>query len=117
MPRRAILRSRRSGARTNLWLLRVVCGIKVEYRGLEKIPHGPLLVASKHQSLWETFALLPLFADPAFILKRELHMDSVLRLVRLEGRHDPGRPRQARAGARRHDRARARGARRAVVRS
>jgi 1-acyl-sn-glycerol-3-phosphate acyltransferase len=31
-----------------------------------------LLVASKHQSTWETFALVPLFADPAFILKREL---------------------------------------------
>jgi 1-acyl-sn-glycerol-3-phosphate acyltransferase len=29
-------------------------------------------VASKHQSLWETFALLLLFSDPAFILKREL---------------------------------------------
>ena len=52
--------------------MRVVCGIKVEYRGLEKIPPGALLVASKHQSLWETFALLPLFSDPAFILKREL---------------------------------------------
>jgi 1-acyl-sn-glycerol-3-phosphate acyltransferase len=31
-----------------------------------------VLVASKHQSLWETFALLPLFNDPAVILKREL---------------------------------------------
>ena len=30
------------------------------------------MVASKHQSTWETFALLALFADPAFILKREL---------------------------------------------
>ena len=49
-----------------------VCGIKVEYRGMEKIPPGALLVASKHQSLWETFALLWLFSDPAFILKREL---------------------------------------------
>ena len=52
--------------------MRAVCGIKVEYRGLEKIPPGALLVASKHQSLWETFALLWLFSDPAFILKREL---------------------------------------------
>src|SRR5262245_63230303 len=58
--------------RTNNWLLRAVCGIKVEYRGLEKIPPGPLLVASKHQSSWDTFALLWLFSDPAFILKREL---------------------------------------------
>src|SRR5262249_46359324 len=29
-------------------------------------------VSSKHQSLWETFALLPLLSDPAYIMKREL---------------------------------------------
>jgi 1-acyl-sn-glycerol-3-phosphate acyltransferase len=72
MPRMAIVKLATSWGRTNNRLLRLVCGIKVEYRGLEKIPRGALLVASKHQSLWETFALLPLFSDPAFILKREL---------------------------------------------
>jgi 1-acyl-sn-glycerol-3-phosphate acyltransferase len=72
LPRRAIIAVATFWARTNLWLLRVVCGIEVEIRGREKIPPGALLVASKHQSLWETFALLPLFRDPAFILKREL---------------------------------------------
>ena len=50
----------------------MVCGTTVEFRGLEKIPPGALLVASKHQSLWETFALFTLFADPAYIMKREL---------------------------------------------
>jgi 1-acyl-sn-glycerol-3-phosphate acyltransferase len=72
MPRIAILKVATFWGRTNLWLLRVVCGIRFECRGFEKIPRGPLLVASKHQSLWETFALLGLFADPAYILKREL---------------------------------------------
>jgi 1-acyl-sn-glycerol-3-phosphate acyltransferase len=72
MPRRAILAVATFWGRTNLWLLRIVCGIKIEVRGIGKIPQGPLIVASKHQSLWETFALLPLFRDPAFILKREL---------------------------------------------
>jgi 1-acyl-sn-glycerol-3-phosphate acyltransferase len=72
MSRHAIVKLATSWGRTNNWLLRAVCGIKVEYRGLEKLPRGALLVASKHQSLWETFALLWLFADPAFILKREL---------------------------------------------
>jgi 1-acyl-sn-glycerol-3-phosphate acyltransferase len=72
MPRRAILAVVRFWGRSNLWLLRVVCGITAEFRGVEKIPPGALLVASKHQSLWETFALYALFADPAFILKREL---------------------------------------------
>jgi 1-acyl-sn-glycerol-3-phosphate acyltransferase len=72
MPRRIILAAAKSWARTSLWLLRVICGTKVEFRGLEKLPRGAFLVAAKHQSAWETFALVPLFADPAFILKREL---------------------------------------------
>jgi 1-acyl-sn-glycerol-3-phosphate acyltransferase len=72
MPRWGIVEVARFWARTNLWLLRVVCGTRVEWRGLEKIPPGALLVASKHQSLWETFALIALFPDPAYIMKREL---------------------------------------------
>jgi 1-acyl-sn-glycerol-3-phosphate acyltransferase len=72
LPRRAILEVMRFWARGNIWLLRHVCGIKVEFRGRDKIPAGAVLVASKHQSLWETFALLLLLGDPAYILKREL---------------------------------------------
>ena len=59
-------------ARSTLWLLRVVCGTNVEWRGREKIPAGACLVACKHQSLWETFALFILLDDPTFVLKREL---------------------------------------------
>ena len=62
----------RSYALTSLWLLRVVCGTKVEWRGTEKIPNGPCIVASKHQSLWETFSLYAVFDDPVYVLKREL---------------------------------------------
>ena len=72
MPRRAILGIAKIWARNNLWLLRVICNIRVEYRGAEKIPQGPLIVAAKHQSIWETFALLPFFDQPLYILKREL---------------------------------------------
>jgi 1-acyl-sn-glycerol-3-phosphate acyltransferase len=72
MPRRAIIAVAKFWARTNLWLLRTVSGIDVEFRGLEKIPPGPLLISAKHQSTWETFALLPLLRDPAYIMKREL---------------------------------------------
>lgn len=60
-------------ARSSLWLLKVVAGTKINIRGLENIPDGSCLVASKHQSLWETFALVPLFESPAFVLKRELN--------------------------------------------
>jgi 1-acyl-sn-glycerol-3-phosphate acyltransferase len=71
LPRRAFIAVAKSWGRTSNALL-VVAGIRVEMRGLEKIPKGALLVASKHQSVWETFALIPLFDDPAFIYKREL---------------------------------------------
>ena len=72
LPRQAHLAFIRSYARTSLWLLRVVCGTKVEWRSLEKLPRGGCIVACKHQSLWETFALYAILADPAYILKREL---------------------------------------------
>jgi 1-acyl-sn-glycerol-3-phosphate acyltransferase len=62
----------RSYSRTSLWLLRVVCGTTVEWRGTGKIPQGACIVACKHQSLWETFALYAVLADPAYVLKREL---------------------------------------------
>jgi 1-acyl-sn-glycerol-3-phosphate acyltransferase len=72
LPRRCIVAVAKLWARTNLWLLRVICGLAVEFRGLERIPPGPLLVSCKHQSLWETFALLPILSDAAYIMKREL---------------------------------------------
>ncbi len=72
MPRSAILTLARIWAGQNSWLLRVVCNVRVEYRGVDKIPKGPLLVASKHQSMWETFGLLRFFDQPLYILKREL---------------------------------------------
>ena len=72
MPRRAILAVAKFWARSNLWLLRVICGISVELRGVEKIPRGAVIIACKHQSVWETFALVPLLDDPCYIMKREL---------------------------------------------
>ena len=55
-----------------MWLLRVICGITVEWHGLDRLPKGALIVAAKHQSMWETFALITLLADFAIVVKREL---------------------------------------------
>ena len=62
----------RSYARSSLWLLRVVCGTTVSWRGTENIPRAPCIIACKHQSAWETFALYAVLEDPIYILKREL---------------------------------------------
>jgi 1-acyl-sn-glycerol-3-phosphate acyltransferase len=72
LPHRVHLAFVRSYCRSSLWLLRVVCGTKVAWRGLEKIPQGACIVACKHQSTWETFALYAAFDDPTYVLKREL---------------------------------------------
>ena len=75
--------------RVNLVLLRVVAGIDYEVRGREKIPRGPILVAAKHQSAWETFALLTLFDNPAIILKRELQWIPVFGWLTVKARMVP----------------------------
>jgi 1-acyl-sn-glycerol-3-phosphate acyltransferase len=72
LPHRVHLAFIRSYSRTSLWLLRIICGTKVEWRGLQNIPAGACIVACKHQSAWETFALYAAFDDPTYILKREL---------------------------------------------
>jgi 1-acyl-sn-glycerol-3-phosphate acyltransferase len=70
--RKAILALARTWSRFSLWLLKVVCGTSAEFRGLENIPKGACIIAPKHQSFWETFALILYFDDFAYVLKREL---------------------------------------------
>ena len=72
LPRRFLLGVLRRYSRSSLWLLRVTCGVTVEWRGREKIPEGACIVACKHQSFWETFALFEVLRDPTYVLKREL---------------------------------------------
>jgi 1-acyl-sn-glycerol-3-phosphate acyltransferase len=62
----------RTWGRTNLWLLDKICGAKIDWRGLENIPKGAVIVACKHQSIWETFVLPIIFPDFSYILKHEL---------------------------------------------
>jgi 1-acyl-sn-glycerol-3-phosphate acyltransferase len=72
MPPRAMLRVAEWWAKATLVLMRVICNIRVEFRGRDKIPQGPLLIVAKHQSFWETFVLPGFFRRPIFILKRQL---------------------------------------------
>ena len=58
--------------RSNLFLLRWVVGIRTEVRGVENIPEGPCIIAAKHMSDWDIFAILPHTLRPAFVAKKEL---------------------------------------------
>jgi 1-acyl-sn-glycerol-3-phosphate acyltransferase len=71
-PRAWAMAGLRAHARASLWWMRVIVGTTVEVRGLDNLPDGPALIAAKHQSAWDTFALIPLFRDPAMIMKAEL---------------------------------------------
>lgn len=59
-------------AKTGVFLLRTIAGTRCELRGRENVPPGAIIVASKHQSMFETFALWPLFADPTYVMKAEI---------------------------------------------
>lgn len=52
--------------------IRVILGVKMVVRGAEKLPSGPVLIASKHQSEWETYLTCLIFDRPALVLKEEL---------------------------------------------
>jgi len=89
MPYWAIVGVAKAWGRWNLFLLRTICGLDADFRGLEKIPKGALIVAAKHQSTWETFALLWLFDDPTFIMKRELRWLPLFGWLTIKGRMIP----------------------------
>ncbi len=55
---------------TLIGLARVLLGVRWIVEGT--IPQGPTLVAAKHESAWETLALLALVDDPVVVLKRQL---------------------------------------------
>lgn len=56
----------------NLWLLKVICDIRYQVEGAEKIPSDACIIMCKHQSTWETLALQAIFPPQVWVLKREL---------------------------------------------
>jgi 1-acyl-sn-glycerol-3-phosphate acyltransferase len=62
-----------SWSRINLWGQDKICGLKYRLHGVENIPDESCIIFAKHQSAWETIALVSLIPGPkAWVLKREL---------------------------------------------
>ena len=59
-------------AGSNHVLQRWLAGTRVEWQGLENVPKGAAIIASKHQSIWEFYAVHHTLDDPAFVLKHDL---------------------------------------------
>ncbi|MGO2133464.1 MAG: lysophospholipid acyltransferase family protein [Halomonas sp.] len=51
---------------------RVACGVRYEISGLEKLPQGPCVMLSNHQSEWETVYLQLIKPPVCTVLKKEL---------------------------------------------
>lgn len=58
--------------RSLLFLLKWICGLTFEVRGIEKLPPGPVLIASAHQTTWENLFFPLIFNNPAIMVKEEL---------------------------------------------
>ncbi|HXT08163.1 MAG TPA: lysophospholipid acyltransferase family protein [Roseiarcus sp.] len=70
--RRGVFFMARAWAASSIWLLEKICGLKVEFRGLENRPQGGYILAAKHQSSLETFSLVTKTPDFAIVLKKQL---------------------------------------------
>lgn len=61
-----------SWCRSCLAIIRAITGIDYEVRGAERLPARPVIIASKHQSAWDTLIFNVLVLDCAYVVKREL---------------------------------------------
>lgn len=71
-PRR-LLPTIQAWGRLMVWCARVICGIRVQVIGAEHLPRsGPALIASQHQSAFDTFIWLALVPRVSYVVKAEL---------------------------------------------
>ncbi len=67
-----------SWLRLVIWGARVICGVRARVQGMQHVPTAEqgkqaVLLASKHQSTWETFAYPTLMSHPlCYVFKKEL---------------------------------------------
>ena len=63
------------------WLLRVICGLRVEVRGV--VPQGEVLVCAKHQSFLDIMMIASALPRAKFVMKKELRWAPILGLYAL----------------------------------
>jgi len=72
LPRRISIAIIKLWARQVLGAAHLLCGIRIEFRGLEHRPSGAALIAGKHMSMLDTIAPFVVLDDPCYVLKKEL---------------------------------------------
>ena len=72
-----------------LGLLRLVCGIRYRVEGQEHLPTGPCLIASTHESSWETLFFHVLLDQPVMYAKREVFSYPLVGQIARKAGHIP----------------------------
>ena len=67
--------------RVAFWLLRTICGLRVEVRGA--VPEGEVVVAAKHQSFLDIMMIAHALPRAKFVMKKELRWAPILGLYAL----------------------------------
>lgn len=68
-----VRRAMRLWARVVVTMLRLICGVRVVVEGREHLPaSGPALIASRHESAFDTIIWFTLVPEAVYVLKREL---------------------------------------------
>ena len=49
-----------------------ICGVRVQFRGLNHLPPGPALIAAKHQCMFDTMGPLVVLQRACYVMKKEL---------------------------------------------
>ena len=70
LPPMSCLKIARLWCRTSLFFMKYI--LKLDYRVEGELPEGGCVIASRHQSAWETIAFNVIFENPVFVLKRTL---------------------------------------------
>jgi len=72
-PKRLQRQGMRQLARLLVWIMERTCGIEVRVSGREHLPSaGAALIASKHQSAFDTLVWFALVPDVTYVMKQEL---------------------------------------------
>jgi len=59
-------------SRIIVWLAAVLCGVRYQVSGLERLPAKPSIVLAKHQSAWETLAFEVFLPPQVWVLRKSL---------------------------------------------
>ncbi|MEZ5995388.1 MAG: lysophospholipid acyltransferase family protein [Hyphomonadaceae bacterium] len=69
---RYIWHAMRNWGKSTIWGLRWIVGAHISFEGLEHLPKGPALIASKHQATLDTVLPAQFLCEPVFVVKKEL---------------------------------------------